>query len=102
MGLSATGVGGLEIRPDDSQRRDRHRLPPAVSDEYGWRLREFCAVRTLFESAARISEVITLTAADCSLSEFLDQLSARNKGSVVLEPNGWSFLTVWLIFIDST
>jgi site-specific recombinase XerD len=50
--------------------------------EYGWGLREFCIVRTLFESGARISEVIGLTAADWAVSRFLNQFSARNKGSL--------------------
>src|SRR4029453_12642143 len=50
--------------------------------EYGWGLREFCVVRTLFESGARISEVMGLTAADWAVSQFLNQFSARNKGSL--------------------
>jgi len=54
----------------------------AAGREYGWRLREFCIARTLFESGARISEVIGLTAADWAVSRFLNQFSARNKGSL--------------------
>jgi integrase len=54
----------------------------AAGREYGWGLREFCIVRTLFESGARISEVIGLTAADWAVSRFLNQFSARNKGSL--------------------
>jgi integrase len=54
----------------------------AAGREYGWSLREFCIVRTLFESGARISEVIGLTAADWAVSRFLNQFSARNKGSL--------------------
>jgi integrase len=50
--------------------------------KYGWGLREFCITRTLFESGARISEVIGLTAADWAVSRFLNQFSARNKGSL--------------------
>jgi hypothetical protein len=53
----------------------------AAGRKSGWGLREFCIVRTLFESGARISEVIGLTAADWAVSRFLNQLSARNKGS---------------------
>lgn len=53
----------------------------AAGSDYGWGLREFCIVRTLFESGARISEVIGLTAADWAVSRFLNQFSARNKGS---------------------
>jgi integrase len=54
----------------------------AAGRAYGWGLREFCIVRTLFESGARISEVIGLTAADWAVSRFLNQFSARNKGSL--------------------
>jgi integrase len=54
----------------------------AAGREYGWGLREFCIVRTLFESGARISEVIGLTAGDWAVSRFLNQFSARNKGSL--------------------
>lgn len=54
----------------------------AAGREYGWGLREFCIVRTLFESGARISEVIGLTAADWAVSRFLNQFSSRNKGSL--------------------
>jgi integrase len=54
----------------------------AAGREYGWGLREFCVVRTLFESGARISEVMGLTAADWAVSQFLNQFSARNKGSL--------------------
>jgi site-specific recombinase XerD len=64
---------------------DDPRFPSAVyaaGREYGWGLREFCIVRTLFESGARISEVIGLTAADWAVSRFLNQFSARNKGSL--------------------
>jgi integrase len=54
----------------------------AAGRGYGWGIREFCIVRTLFESGARISEVIGLTAADWAVSRFLNQFSARNKGSL--------------------
>jgi integrase len=54
----------------------------AAGRDYGWGLREFCIVRTLFESAARISEVMGLTLADWAVSRFLNQFSARNKGSL--------------------
>lgn len=48
---------------------------------YGWGLLELCVVRILFESGARISEVLDLTALDWSASQFLNQFTARNKGS---------------------
>lgn len=64
---------------------DDPQFPSAVytaGREHGWGLREFCIARTLFESGARIGEVIGLTAADWAISRFLNQFSARNKGSL--------------------
>ena len=49
--------------------------------KFGWRNRELCVVRTLFESGARISEVLDLTAADWSTSGFTNRFLAPNKGS---------------------
>ena len=40
-----------------------------------------CVVRMLFESGARISEILDLTAQDWSVSQFMNQFVARNKGS---------------------
>lgn len=72
---------------------DREWIPRTIDDpdfpqlvynagkEYGWRLRELCVVRILFESGARISEVLDLTALDWSVSQFMNQFVARNKGS---------------------
>jgi integrase len=48
---------------------------------FGWKLRELCIARTLFESGARISEVCGLTAADWSVSDFLTRFASRDKGS---------------------
>ena len=48
---------------------------------WGWGLREMCIVRTLFESGARISEIVDLTAPDWAVSHFLNRFRARNKGS---------------------
>jgi site-specific recombinase XerD len=48
---------------------------------FGWKLREFCVSRTLFESGARISEVVSLTAFDWASRGFRNFLQARNKGS---------------------
>jgi integrase len=48
---------------------------------WGWGLREMCIVRTLFESGARISEIVDLTALDWAASHFLNRFRARNKGS---------------------
>jgi site-specific recombinase XerD len=53
----------------------------AAGKRYGWGIRELCAVRTLFESGARISEVFDLTAADWSTSGFTNKFLTRNKGS---------------------
>ncbi len=49
--------------------------------DYGWGLREMCVVRILFESGARISEILDLTLEDWSVSQFMNQFVARNKGS---------------------
>ena len=48
---------------------------------YGWGLREMCITRTLFESGARVSEVLALTAGDWAVSQFLNRFHACNKGS---------------------
>ena len=53
----------------------------AAGKLHGWGLREFCVVRTLFESGARISEVLTLMAQDWSVSHFMNRFRAQNKGS---------------------
>lgn len=68
-------------------------LPQTIDDPYfpgaiyqagkswGWGLREMCIARTLFESGARISEILDLTALDWAVSHFLNRFRARNKGS---------------------
>ena len=48
---------------------------------FGWKLREFCVSRTLFESGARISEAVGLTALDWAQGGFRNILQSRNKGS---------------------
>ena len=53
----------------------------AAGRTYGWKLRELCIVRALFESGARISEILDLTARDWAVSDFVHRFSARNKGS---------------------
>jgi len=53
----------------------------SAGKEYGWGLRELCVVRMLFESGARISEILDLSALDWSVSQFMNQFVARNKGS---------------------
>ena len=53
----------------------------SAGKKYGWGIRELCAVRTLFESGARVSELFDLTAADWSTSGFTNRFLARNKGS---------------------
>jgi integrase len=53
----------------------------AAGQAYGWGLREQCITRTLFESGARVSEVVALTAGDWSVSQFLNRFRACNKGS---------------------
>lgn len=53
----------------------------AAGKAFGWNLRELCIARTLFESGARISEVCALTAADWSVSHFMNRFTSLNKGS---------------------
>jgi len=53
----------------------------AAGQQYGWSLREMCITRTLFESGARVSEVVALTAGDWAVSQFLNRFHACNKGS---------------------
>lgn len=48
---------------------------------FGWKLRELCVSRTLFESGARISEAVGLTALDWAQGGFRNVLRSRNKGS---------------------
>ena len=60
---------------------DLPNLVCAAGKRHGWGLREMCIVRTLFESGARISEILDLTAADWSVSHFLNRFAARSKGS---------------------
>ena len=61
----------------------------SAGKEYGWGLRELCVVRMLFESGARISEILDLTALDWSVSQFMNQFVARNKGSFGIRTKGW-------------
>jgi site-specific recombinase XerD len=61
--------------------RDFPHLVYTAGKRFGWGLRELCVTRTLFESGARISEVVGLTALDWSRSGFRNLLEACNKGS---------------------
>jgi site-specific recombinase XerD len=49
--------------------------------KYGWSLREQCICKMLFESGARISEILSLTARDWAESDFGHKLRTQNKGS---------------------
>jgi len=53
----------------------------AAGKAFGWKLRELCIARTLFESGARISEVCNLSAADWSVSRFMARFASVDKGS---------------------
>ena len=53
----------------------------AAGKRFGWGLRELCVSRALFESGARISEVVGLTAHDWARSDFRTLFRAFNKGS---------------------
>jgi hypothetical protein len=48
---------------------------------FGWKLRELCVCRTMFESGVRISEAVGLTALDWAHGGFRNVLQSRNKGS---------------------
>lgn len=63
---------------------DDPEFPTIVQDagkRFGWKLRELCVCRTLFESGVRISEAVGLTAADWAHGGFRNTLQSRNKGS---------------------
>ena len=53
----------------------------AAGKAHGWNLRELCIARTLFEAGARISEIIGLSVLDWAYSQFMNRLTAKNKGS---------------------
>lgn len=93
---AASGVdppAGIRLSANYFRCVDREWIPRTIDDpdfpqlvytagkEYGWGLGEICVVRILFESGARISEVLDLTASDWSVSQFMNQFVARNKGS---------------------
>ncbi len=93
---AASGVDppvGIRLSANYFRCVDREWIPRTIDDpdfpqlvysagkEYGWGLSELCVVRILFESGARISEVLDLTALDWSVSQFMNQFAARNKGS---------------------
>ena len=93
---SVSGVDppfGIRLSANFFRCVDREWIPRTIDDpdfphlvydagkEYGWGLRELCVVRMLFESGARISEILDLTALDWSVSQFMNQFVARNKGS---------------------
>jgi hypothetical protein len=54
-------------------------MPPASLN--GWKLRELCIATTLFEAGARISEITGLSVADWAYGQFMNRLTAKNKGS---------------------
>ena len=93
---SVSGVDppfGIRLSANFFRCVDREWIPRTIDDpdfphlvydagkEYGWGLRELCVVRMLFESGARISKILDLTALDWSVSQFMNQFVARNKGS---------------------
>jgi len=61
--------------------RDFPCLVYIAGEKFGWGLRETCIVRCLFESGARISEVMGLNVLDWASGDFGNHLSASNKGS---------------------
>jgi integrase len=68
-------------QPQSIDDPDFPRAVYAAGQAYGWSLREMCITRTLFESGARVSEVVGLTAGDWAVSQFLNRFHACNKGS---------------------
>ena len=68
-------------QPQSIDDPDFPRAVYAAGQQYGWNLRELCITRTLFESGARVSEVVALTAGDWAESQFLNRFRASNKGS---------------------
>jgi integrase len=68
-------------QPQSIDDPDFPRAVYAAGQAYGWSLRELCITRTLFESGARVSEVVALTAGDWAVSQFLNRFRACNKGS---------------------
>jgi integrase len=52
-----------------------------AGEKFGWGLRETCIARCLFESGARISEVVGLNVPDWASGDFGNHLAASNKGS---------------------
>ncbi|MGH9371236.1 MAG: hypothetical protein ACRD15_06875, partial [Vicinamibacterales bacterium] len=67
-------------QPQSIDDPDFPRAVYAAGQAYGWSLREQCITRTLFESGARVSEVVGLTAGDWAISQFLNRFRAGNKG----------------------
>ncbi len=93
---AASGVDppfGIRLSANFFRCMDREWIPRTIDDpdfpnlvynagkQFGWGLRELCVVRLLFESGARISEILDLTALDWSVSQFMNQFTARSKGS---------------------
>lgn len=68
-------------QPQSIDDPDFPRAVYAAGQQYGWSLREMCITRTLFESGARVSEIVALTASDWAVSHFLNRFRACNKGS---------------------
>ena len=70
-----------EWRPTSVDDPDFPNLIYAAGKSYGWKLRELCIARTLFEAGARISEITGLSVLDWAYSQFMNRLTAKNKGS---------------------
>jgi hypothetical protein len=71
-------------QPQSIDDPDFPRAVYAAGQAYGWSLRELCITRTLFESGARVSEVVALTAGDWAVSHFLNRFRAPNKAATVV------------------
>ena len=72
---------GEDWVPKTIDDRDFPCLVYIAGERFGWSLRETCITRCLFESGARISEVVGLNVLDWASGDFGNHLSASNKGS---------------------
>jgi hypothetical protein len=72
---------GNDWVPKTIDDRDFPCLVYIAGQKFGWGLRETCITRCLFESGARIAEVMGLNVLDWARSDFNNHLSASNKGS---------------------
>jgi site-specific recombinase XerD len=101
---SVSGVDppfGIRLSANFFRCVDREWIPRTIDDpdfphlvysagkDYGWGLRELCVVRMLFESGARISEILDLTALDWSVSDYMNSSWHGTKGVGIRTKSWW-------------